>query len=392
MKKWKQVITVMILLTTIVVTSVQPTFAKETVTVEQVGKEDEDEKEKKKFRGWDDISKRDALDVYSMTNWARYSKELLFKRGVSKVKAVNLSPEVESLREQVKKILSEMDESYGIFPNEDYTELMLALIQVLGGASNSNDPANVVKYINPKLKPGMNSIKSIRELFKRLSAVESCHNEGVDLYKNDEKLQSVMQGVVFTPNYTRMNKEYSLENAKKYKEKFSEDLYGNPSADFAAKVSEHYSTTSVTGGFGEFVGGEEFDKATEAQKNLVNTAYNTPFAGDNLCATWVSNVFERAGQPRPGGDANTFAMSYVSGELKVGMLIATDHSGPTGASWEYGHIGIYIGDGKVMHNESSSTGNLPNGCTITDLDAWISHYAYQCNPKIGWANGIDLTK
>lgn len=398
MIKCKQIITAALLLSSVSITSVQPVFAaSENISVEQRKKEDKEDKDdgkKSKFKGWDDARKRDALDVFSMTNWTRYSKELIFERGATKAKAVNLSPDVEELRAQVNAVLSGMDETYGIYPNEDYTELMLALIQELsGGIVNKNDPANVVKYINPKLKKGMNSVKSIRELFKRYSAVEACHNDGVSLYKNDAKLQAVMQGVVFTPNYTDKNKEYSVDNAIKYKEKFSKKLHGDPSTEFAEKVAEHYSTTNVIGGFGEFAGGgEEYKKATEAQKNIVNVAYNTPFAGDNLCATWVSDVFQSAGQPRPGGDANTFSMSYVSGDLKVGMAIATDHSGPSGASWEYGHIGIYIGDGKVMHNESSSTGNIPNGCTITDLDAWVGRYAYQCNPKLGWVNGIDLSK
>lgn len=138
--------------------------------------------------------------------------------------------------------------------------------------------------------------------------------------------------------------------------------------------------------------GQEYSSATAAQRAIVDTAYNTPFAGDGLCATWVSRVFANAGQPYPGGDANTFTMSRESGGIKVGMAIVVEHSGPSGASWTYGHIGIYIGDGKVMHNESSRTGNSSNGCTITPLDEWCATYEYQCTAYYGWVNSIDLSQ
>ena len=138
--------------------------------------------------------------------------------------------------------------------------------------------------------------------------------------------------------------------------------------------------------------GEDYKRATQAQKDLVDTAYATPFAGDGLCATWVSHVFANAGQPSPYGNANSFTMSRESGELKVGMVICTQHSGPSGDSWSCGHIGIYIGDNQVLHNESSSTGNQPNGCTVADLDAWKQRYEYQCTAYYGWVNGIDLSK
>ena len=143
---------------------------------------------------------------------------------------------------------------------------------------------------------------------------------------------------------------------------------------------------------GEFVGGEEYSRATQAQKDIVQSCYNTPFVGDGLCATWVSRVFNNAGQSYPYGNANSFNMTYTTGKLKVGMAICVEHSGASSESWTYGHIGIYIGDNKVMHNESSRTGNTSNGCTITDLDAWKEQYEYQCTARYGWVNGIDLTK
>lgn len=150
---------------------------------------------------------------------------------------------------------------------------------------------------------------------------------------------------------------------------------------------------SQTDGGGAGIGsGEEYSKATAAQRKIVDTAYATPFVGDGLCATWASRVFANAGQPYPTGNANSFSMSRESGGLKVGMVVCTQHSGSDYASWNYGHIGIYIGDNQIMHNESSSTGNQANGCTVADLEAWKARYEYQCEAYYGWVNGSDLSK
>ena len=125
---------------------------------------------------------------------------------------------------------------------------------------------------------------------------------------------------------------------------------------------------------------------------VVKSAYNTRFAGNGKCASWVSDVFVNAGMQRPGGDANTFNMVKVSGEIKPGMVIAVQHSGPGGNSYRYGHIGIYVGDGKVIHNYGTRYSNLITGCTISTLDEWKKTFEYNCNAYWGWALGVDLSK
>ena len=125
---------------------------------------------------------------------------------------------------------------------------------------------------------------------------------------------------------------------------------------------------------------------------VVKSAYNTRFAGNGKCASLVSDVLVNAGMHRPGGDANTFNMVKVSGEIKPGMVIAVQHSGPGGNSYRYGHIGIYVGDGKVIHNYGTRYSNLITGCTISTLDEWKKTFEYNCNAYWGWALGVDLSK
>jgi len=115
--------------------------------------------------------------------------------------------------------------------------------------------------------------------------------------------------------------------------------------------------------------GEDYAGATETQRKIVDSCRLTPAAGPGLCATWVYNVFANAGFLGIGGNANdmwaNFCYTNDTSQLEVGMIIAVLHSGPTGDSWEYGHVGVYVGDDTVMH---STGGNVE----ITSLSDWIA--------------------
>ena len=93
----------------------------------------------------------------------------------------------------------------------------------------------------------------------------------------------------------------------------------------------------------------------EVQMRILNAAYNTSSPGRNLCAKWVSRVYQNAGLGYLGGNANELYRKYTFtsdiSKLKVGMIVAVESS--SSGSWmgrKYGHAGIYIGDGKVMES------------------------------------------
>ncbi|SQE95577.1 membrane protein [Streptococcus equi subsp. zooepidemicus] len=125
---------------------------------------------------------------------------------------------------------------------------------------------------------------------------------------------------------------------------------------------------SANGGIG---GGKEYDASTEVQKKIVNAAYITPSPGAGWCAMWVSQVYQNAGLGYIGGNANDMYRNYTftsdRSKLKVGMLVAVESSssGST-AGLTYGHVGIYIGDGKVIDN----IGYI----RVTTLDDWIATF------------------
>ena len=137
-------------------------------------------------------------------------------------------------------------------------------------------------------------------------------------------------------------------------------------------------------------GGQDYNAANVTQKAIVDAAKNTPSPGAGYCAAWVSNVYENAGLPRPGGNACCQYFNYCTSsdrsELKVGMIVGVDRS-PTSYNnqcdghFGFGHVAIYIGDGMVMEN----IGHI----ATTDLNSWIAYNGKYSQPRWGFPPGVN---
>lgn len=143
------------------------------------------------------------------------------------------------------------------------------------------------------------------------------------------------------------------------------------------------------GDHGAGTGAPQIAGASARQQAVVNKCYSTPSPGLNWCAAWVTNVYRAAGVGYYGGNAcdmcRAWCHSSNRNELKVGMIIAdTSHPGTGAAGLTYGHVGIYIGNNKVMSNEGA--------ITVKSLDAFIRFYGAGSGCKWGWIGGIDLSK
>ncbi|HFH6770749.1 TPA: CHAP domain-containing protein [Streptococcus agalactiae] len=136
-------------------------------------------------------------------------------------------------------------------------------------------------------------------------------------------------------------------------------------------MGEAFGNSDLIASNGGIGGGKEYEASTEVQKKIVNAAYITPSPGAGWCAMWVSQVYQNAGLGYIGGNACDMYRNYTftsdKSKLKVGMLVAVESSssGST-AGLTYGHVGIYIGDGKVMDN----IGRI----RVTTLDDWIASF------------------
>lgn len=136
-------------------------------------------------------------------------------------------------------------------------------------------------------------------------------------------------------------------------------------------MAEIFGNTDLINSLGGVGSGAEYEASSEVQKRIVDAAFITPSPGPGWCAMWVSQVYQNAGLGYIGGNANdmyrNFTFTSDRSKLKVGMLVAVESSssGST-AGLTYGHVGIYIGDGKVIDN----IGHI----RVTTLDDWIATF------------------
>lgn len=131
---------------------------------------------------------------------------------------------------------------------------------------------------------------------------------------------------------------------------------------------------------------QPYADANGAQRRLVNIAYSTPSPGANLCSEWISRVFNAAGYGYAYGDACDMFWAYCHdsnrANLKVGMIVAVPSHSHNWAGSRWGHIAIYIGDGKVIEN----IGRV-NVCGLND---WVNYYGTTYTPLWGWYRNIAL--
>ena len=134
--------------------------------------------------------------------------------------------------------------------------------------------------------------------------------------------------------------------------------------------------------------GQDYSAASTAQKRVVDSCYYTASPGLGWCAAWVSYVFQNAGIGSVWGNAcDMYSMYCTSSDksaLQVGMIIAVSTHSLTYAGRIYGHVGIYIGDDKVMHNIGP--------IATYGLDEWINTYGTTVTPRWGWALGKNLSQ
>lgn len=159
---------------------------------------------------------------------------------------------------------------------------------------------------------------------------------------------------------------------------------GEGEANMSARIAEarriYAALTQAPGGLGQ-----DYASASEAAKRIVNACYTTPSPGEGYCAAWVSHVYENAGFGYPGGNACdmywNFCTSSSMADLKVGMIVAVPSWTGTSAGLTYGHVAIYIGDGRVMDNVGP--------IRTTTLDEWIACYSTTYPVKWGYAARIE---
>ena len=129
-----------------------------------------------------------------------------------------------------------------------------------------------------------------------------------------------------------------------------------------------------------------YSASEEVQKRIVEAAHNTSSPGPNLCARWVSTVYRNAGLGYIGGNANDMYRKHTFtsdiADLKLGMLVAVESSSSGSRMGKiYGHVGIYIGDGKVMDSVGYKK--------ISTLEEWIKTYCQHSPVGFGYPPSVE---
>lgn len=132
---------------------------------------------------------------------------------------------------------------------------------------------------------------------------------------------------------------------------------------------------------------QSYADASAAGRAIADAARRTGATGRGYCAAWVTDVMAKAGIS-VGGNACDMYYAYCTSsdraDLKVGMIVAVPKVIPNGTSLSkvYGHVGIYVGDGMVMHSTE--------GSVRTDtLDNWLGIYARGATAKWGFPAGVE---
>lgn len=132
--------------------------------------------------------------------------------------------------------------------------------------------------------------------------------------------------------------------------------------------------------------GDSSDLQLKVANIAVNSAKNGPgaiYGKPNRCAGWVDDVYEAAGVPHTRQDS---AIDWwykwgnpsqaTASNIPVGAAVVGSGS-DSQMGMDHGHIGIYVGDGKVVHNIGNP---IPVMCSLQE---WIDARANTVTRKWG---------
>lgn len=126
------------------------------------------------------------------------------------------------------------------------------------------------------------------------------------------------------------------------------------------------------------------ETANDTQKQIVKVAVSAADYGiiavNNQCEAWVADIYQkvlgsRGYAPSAIDAGRSWSVSSDWSQIQVGAAVYGTSNN------QYGHVGIYIGNGLVIHNLS--------GYVKTEtLESWVKSYNGKC---WGWENGKNLT-
>ncbi len=126
------------------------------------------------------------------------------------------------------------------------------------------------------------------------------------------------------------------------------------------------------------------EAANDTQKKIVAVSLSAAdygiYATEGACEKWVADIYlevlgTRGYAPSALEAGRMWSVSSDWSKIQIGAAVYGT------ASQQYGHVGIYIGNGMVIHN-------LDGYVKKESLESWVKAYNGKC---WGWENGQNLT-
>ncbi len=177
-----------------------------------------------------------------------------------------------------------------------------------------------------------------------------------------------------------MTNSYSFNDTQK---KYLAELMSDKNNKLWASLI--YNIGGISGGSGIDIKDLDFSNETvnDTQKKIVAVATNSAKYGisarSGYCQAWVADVYQAVTGSRGSAHcalcaADMWAVSSDFSQIPVGATVYGYSSS------QYGHVGIYIGNGMVAHN----VGEIK----IQSLESWIETYK---GFAWGWENGYIIS-
>lgn len=221
----------------------------------------------------------------------------------------------------------------------------------------------------------MNSIDSKVETKTETKETVTTDEYGNEIITTDEITVKVLTITISSKNADDMSKQYSFDD--KQKEYLAELMNDSNDKLWASIIFSIGGNTNIDIDFDALDFGDE--TVNDTQRKIVAVATNSESYGisakSGYCQAWVADVYQAVTGSRGSAHcalcaAEKWAVSQDFSKIQVGATVYGYSSS------QFGHVGIYIGNGMVAHNIGE--------VKIEKLDEWIKKYK---GFAWGWENG-----
>ncbi len=195
--------------------------------------------------------------------------------------------------------------------------------------------------------------------------ITSTDDNGKEVITTEDVTVKVLTITVNSKTADDMTDEYSFNKKQK---KYLAELMNDSNDKLWASIIYSFKGDDADIDIGLLDFGNE--TANDMQRKIVAVALNSESYGisakSGYCQAWVADVYQAATGKRGHAHcalcaADMWAVSNDWSQIQVGATIYGYASNP------YGHVGIYIGNGQVIHNLSGTV-------KVQSLESWVKDF------------------